>query len=219
MSDTNKETINHEEEVITPTEERTEELKTQDPEWYTKEVAKIRKNKQEEIDFLKQKLSELESKKETPTIVEDEIVQKIKSVLDEERKVHTEKEREENLATALENYKNSNKLFHEDNDPEGTKFSVVKEQLKEFNLAGASSVKDFESYLDKASRLAGIDTEEVKEESLKTPSTTPMPGSRTPIGESQDSVQLSKEDVANADRLGMKHDRYLELKKRYPDRF
>lgn len=144
------------------------------------------------------------------------ITDAVKQVLAEQNEVNAAEQVKAAKESALSKFKEQNPLYNSSNDPDGSKFKVIEDELNNFNLNNAKSEEDFSSFLGKAAALAGVTP---KEESkvVATPTFTPTPGSTPGVIKNESVARLSQEDRAKAQQKGMTEERFAELKAKYPN--
>ena len=176
----------------------------------------------EELKDLRKKNAELRGKLEgnseveKPKVDPSNIAEAVKQALAEEKKLESEMAITSAKESALNKFKELNPLYNSSNDPDGTKFKVIENEFKNFNLSNAKSEEDFATFLNKAAVIAGVD---IKEEagSVSTPSHSPTPGSTPGVANTGAVASLSKEDKAKAQAKGYTEERYAELKAKFPN--
>lgn len=206
-------------EVTTPTEEGREGEGAQDPinENVVEELKKLRAKNREILERAETAEAKLKEKEEGVTPIEtQDLTTAIKQTLEQERAEAAKAERKGNFIAAINNYKETNPLFKTENDPEGTKFKAIEKELAGFNMSSANSVEEFNALLNKAAKLAGLESEVVVAKTVTTPTHSPVPGSQSAVTtDNSVSANISKEDIAIAAKHGMEPARFVELKNKY----
>lgn len=210
--------------VVTPEQEGQGDDNLQDLEGIRAELIDLRKKRAADKEQFESEKTELQKQIEALKAIPDDkkvevnLKEAVKSVLDEEKAEVAKATVESNKATALDNFKKANPLFTPENDPDGTKFEVIKKEFESFNLGTAKTVEDFHVFLNKAAQLAGIEIKPTPE-SVHTPTFVPTPSGKTPDGAKDDMVQLTNEERQIAQSKGLSEERAAELKAKYPNMF
>lgn len=117
----------------------------------------------------------------------------------------------------IEEFKNSNVDFQEDNDPGGIKYSAFERKLAMFNLSGAQSKDEILEILNSAYNLLTGKTKNPVEKNTEVPSHTPsISGGDGPKPSNPDNLS-DKEKKVIRDTFDGDVQRYLKQKEKRPE--
>lgn len=169
------------------------------------ELLQIQRNLVQELKELRQKKGE--DIKSKPDVSEDEIGQKVLSILDEQKR----KDAEGNFEKAKSIFFEKNKEFHPDNDVSGIKFNAIQNELNGFNLSTVYSVEDYSKLFNKALALINQNSHSPSRVVLDAgePKVTPEPKGQSPS-------KLTAKEQSIVKKFGWTEDRYLKLKEKNP---
>ena len=165
------------------------------------------RNVVDELKEERKKRREVEEKSNPPKPT-DEVSEKVKAILAEEKK----KQADSNKGIAWAKFLDENKEFHPDNDPGGLKQAVLQRELNGLKTDEAILVDEFISLYEKAKRLIP------SKESL--PPETITPDASTPTTPTPPRVRveskLSPKEQQTIKDLGWTEERYLKVKLAQP---
>jgi hypothetical protein len=177
------------------------------------ELIELRKKKANAEKELEDYRAAEKAKADNPNAPID-VEETVKRVLQQKEEQEKSLNRELNKEEALNEFKESTVLFKTDNDPDGSKFELIKKELEKFDLSKLDTKEQFKDIYSSAAKLAGFDIKETKT-TITTPSFSPTPAGSAPSISSGIVAKLSTDQRADAQRRGLSEERYAELLSKY----
>lgn len=165
------------------------------------QVKELRKQKQELQE-------QLDSKGGSGNGSED-VEEKVRNILAEEKKAQAKLNRERAWSRFLE----KNKEFNPENDTSGLRKNAIENSLSRLNVSSSYSEEDFLRNLEDAKKLAFGEKSRPQEDFSSSDSSQPPVGSGP---ESRSQAKLTPEQEELRKQKGWTPEKYLEMKAKYP---